>query len=94
MNSPTTRTLRFTWVAPTLTGGRTSFEIVLLPGEQQILPAFVQLLRERGFVTDAPGPSRAGALFVTDSSGDLRGIFIGARVLTPGDGGRYGVFSP
>lgn len=92
--SPATRTLRFTWVEPTLAGGRAAFEIVLLPGEQQILPAFVQLLRERGAVTDPSGPSRAGALFVTDGSGDLRGVFVGARVLTPGDGGRYGVFSP
>ena len=88
------RILRFTWVSPALAGGQVSFEAPLLPGEQQIHPAVVQLLRDRGVIASAQGPSIAGALFVTDASGDLRGVFVGARVSTPGGGGRYGVFYP
>jgi hypothetical protein len=69
-----------------------TFEISLLPNEQQILPAFVQVLRDRGNVTDPPGPVFAGAVFFTDDTGDLRGISIAARTSTPAGGGRYGVF--
>jgi hypothetical protein len=92
--SSTPRTLRFTWVSPSLAGGQASFSISLLPGEQQLLPAFVQLLRDRGAVTNSPGPSLAGALFASDDSGDLRGISIAARITSPVAGGRAGVFVP
>ncbi|MCM3878102.1 MAG: hypothetical protein NEA02_17020 [Thermoanaerobaculia bacterium] len=88
------RTLRFTWASPSLTGGQAAFSIALLPGEQQLLPAFVQLLRERGVVTNLLGPSFAGALFALDDSGDLRGISIAARITTKTGGGRFGVFLP
>jgi len=90
--SASPRTLNFTWVASALTGGKATFAISLLPGEQQILPAFVQLLRDRGAVTDSRGPSFAGALFVSDTSGDLRGVSISARVLSALGGGRAGVY--
>jgi len=86
--------LHFTWEAAGLTGGRAAFSISLLPGEQQILPAFVQVLRGRGAVTDGPGPSFAGALFVSDDSGDLRGVSIGVRVTAAAEGGHTGVFVP
>jgi hypothetical protein len=92
--SATTRTLNFIWVSPALTGGKATFSISLLPGEQQILPGFVQLLRDRGVVTDARGPSFAGALFVSDSTGDLRGVSISARILSALGGGRVGVALP
>jgi len=90
--SPAARTLRFTYACSALTGGSVTFSIPLLPNEQQILPSFVQLLRDRGIVSDASGPAFAGALFATDASGDLRGVSIGARVSSPGGGGRYGLF--
>jgi hypothetical protein len=89
--SSSPRTLRFTWVSPSLSGGQASFSMSLLAGEQQILPAFVQLLRDRGVVTDPPGATFAGALFVSDDSGDLLGLSIAARVST---GSGYGVFLP
>ena len=87
------RTLRCEYVASALTGGRASFTLSLVPYEQQILPTFVQVLRERGVVKDAPGPAFAGALFVADSAGDISGIAVGSRTLTPGGGGQYGVYS-
>jgi hypothetical protein len=90
--SSSPRTLRFIWFSPSLTGGQASFSIPLLPGEQQILTGFVQLLRGRGVVTDPPGPSFAGALFASDDSGDMRGISVAARVTTTPAGGRFGVF--
>jgi len=43
-----------------LTGGQVTFHIALLPNEQQILPAFVQLLRDRGVVKDLPGQASRG----------------------------------
>ncbi|MBK9963870.1 MAG: hypothetical protein IPP07_02780 [Holophagales bacterium] len=92
--SAATRTLNFTWVAPALTGGKAVFPITLLPGEQQILPGFVQLLRNRGAVTNPSGPSFAGALFVSDSTGDLRGVAISARILSALGRGRVGVALP
>lgn len=92
--SSSNRTLNFTWVSPSLTGGQANFSIALLPGEQQILPTFVQLLRDRGVVTDLPGRSFAGALFATDASGDLRGTSIAARITSPVADGSVGVFLP
>jgi hypothetical protein len=92
--SSTNRTLNFTWVAPALTGGKAIFSIALLPNEQQILPGFVQLLRDRGTVTDARGPSFAGPLFVSDATGDLRGVSVTARILSSLGAGRAGVALP
>lgn len=88
----TARTLHCTYVASALPGGSVSFDVALLPNEQQILPAFVQVLRGRGVVPGAPGPTYAGALFVTDATGDLRGVAIGARTSSAGGGGRYGLY--
>lgn len=86
------RTVRCTYVASALPGGSVSFDISLLPNEQQILPDFVQVLRDRGVLPGARGSTFAGALFATDATGDLRGISIGARTSAAGGGGRYGVF--
>lgn len=88
------RTLRCTWTASALPGGSVSFDVELSPFEQQILPDFVKRLRERGVVTVPAGATFAGALHVVDASGDLRGVFLGARTSAPGGGGRYGVFYP
>jgi hypothetical protein len=92
--SPTSRSLQLTWVSPSLAGGQATLQIPLLPGEQQILPAFVQLLRDRGVVSDPRGASFTGPLFVSDASGDLRGVSLSARVLSPFGGGRVGVALP
>lgn len=86
------RTIHAVWVASALSGGRVAFDILLLPFEQQILPAFVQVLRSRGVVTDPPGPDFVGSLFLSSDYFDpasLEGLSVGARIST---GGRYGVF--
>jgi hypothetical protein len=90
--SGASRTLQCTYVAAPLPGGQVTFNLPLLPNEQQILPAFVQVLRSRGVVPGSAGATFAGALFVRDASGDLRGVSIGARTSSAGGGGRYGLF--
>jgi hypothetical protein len=91
-SSPTARTLTCTYVASALPGGQVAFGLTLLPNEQQVFPAFVQVLRSRGVISGPPGPTYVGALFVTDATGDLRGVSIGARTSSAGGGGRYGLF--
>ncbi len=90
--SGASRTLHCTYVAAPLPGGQATFDVALLPNEQQILPSFVQLLRTRGVISGGPGATFAGALFVRDAAGDLRGVSIGARASSAGGGGRYGLF--
>ncbi len=90
--STSARTLTCTYVTSALPGGQVAFNLQLLPNEQQILPGFVQVLRARGVITGGPGATFAGALFVRDASGDLRGVSIGARTSSAGGGGRYGLF--
>lgn len=90
--SASARTLLCTYVASALPGGQAAFNLTILPNEQQILPAFVQVLRTRGAISGGPDATFAGALFVRDASGDLRGVSIGARTSAAGGGGRYGLF--
>ena len=83
-------TPRLTWTAEGLDGGAVSFDVPLLPGEQQILPNAVQLLRDRVTGLPPPGANLAGA--VRASGGD--GLFLAARIAAPGGGGSFGVFLP
>jgi hypothetical protein len=87
------RGVQLTYYSSALTGGSASLLIKLEGGEQQILPSFVQLLRDRGAVSDAAGPVFAGPLVALDTTGDLRGIAVGARTSIAGGGGRFGLFS-
>ncbi|MCI0623199.1 MAG: hypothetical protein L0387_16345 [Acidobacteria bacterium] len=89
------KTVRLDYVADAIQADRStsSLTLVLEPGQQSILPSFVQYLRENG--TPAPGPpglSYVGALFATVDAGDVSEIVLGARTSTPGGGGRYGLF--
>ena len=89
------KTLRFSFVADAIqTPNNTATDsLVLQPGQQRIIPDFVQYLRNNGISGVGPaGPSFAGALFVTVDSGDLSGVFVGARTSTAGGGGRFGLF--
>ena len=91
----TSRPLRLTYVSEALqTGNKQAVTTVTLePGEQLVLPNFVQYLRSRGVAGVGPaGPTFAGALFVTSDSGQIYRIVAGARTAAPGGGGRYGVF--
>lgn len=68
--------------------------LVLEPGEQRIIPNYLEFLRS----IDAPGVqdkslSYVGKLVVS-VAGSTDGIFVGARTLTAGSAGRYGVFYP
>ncbi|HTS01964.1 MAG TPA: hypothetical protein VMN04_05520 [Thermoanaerobaculia bacterium] len=88
------RGLTITYYADALFGGAVTFTLKLQPGEQQILPAFVQVLRDRKIINDLKGPTYLGPLVVRDSTGDTRGLFVGGRTSTPGGGGEYGLFTP
>jgi len=68
--------------------------VELKPGEQSIIPNFIQSLRDRGITgIGAAGPTYAGALIAMTVDGeDATGIFLGARTSAPGGGGRYGLF--
>jgi len=65
----------------------------LAPGEQRIIPSFVQYLRTQGVAgIGAAGPTYAGPLTVHDANANAQGVFAGARTLTSGKAGRFGVF--
>jgi len=70
------------------------FEMTLRPGEQIIIPNFVQWLREMGVPgVGTKGAAFAGALFATtDPVSGAAGIFLGARTSSLTPGGRYGLF--
>ena len=70
-----------------------SYTVTVAPGQQKILPAYVQLLRDNGVLGIGPaGPTHTGSLFATVAGGDVSGLFLGARTSNPGGGGRYGLF--
>ena len=84
--SAASRTLNVTYAASAIPTGSITFNLQLLPNEQQILPSFVQVLRDRRILSGSAGATFVGALFVTDATGDLRGVSVGARTSTPGGG--------
>jgi hypothetical protein len=71
-----------------------AFTIKVESGQQLIIPEFVEYLRTTGVTGLAKGPEFAGSLFISVDTGDLDGIFVGARTSAPGGGGRYGLFYP
>jgi hypothetical protein len=91
----TPKNVRLTFVADGVENlDRTATLVIPVePGQQWVLPHFVQNLRDQNI----PGigsseTALAGALFATADTGDLDGIFLAGRTSTPGGGGRYGVF--
>ncbi len=87
--------IKFDYVATAIQAPQStaSFSITLQPGEQSILPNFVQALRNQAISGIGPaGPAYVGALFATVEGDDISGLFVGARTSTPGGGGRYGLF--
>ena len=77
--------------APDLTA---EFSMRLEAGEQVITPDLVDEMRRQGVAGIGPSGSLAGALFAWVDGGDMSGIVIGARTVSPAllAGGRYGVF--
>ena len=88
--TPSAAKPRFTWIAGGLSGGAVSFDLPLLPGEQQLLPSAVQLLRDRG-VAGIPAQGSTGLAGALFSSG-AEGLFVAARTAAPGGGGLFGTF--
>ena len=89
------RTLEFEFVSEDIQGDekRVVFRTGLEAGEQQIIPEFVEEMRRRGRA--GLGTTRGfyvGPLFAEAQDGDMRGIVIGARTGSKGDGGQYSVF--
>lgn len=86
------KTLTFDFVDSDIAGGKVSLSMDVAAGSQQILGEFVEQLRQSGFETELPrGASFAGPLMLT-VEGDGDGMFLGARTMSPGGGGQYGVF--
>jgi probable HAF family extracellular repeat protein len=79
-----------------LPGSRIEFNIEANPGEQLILPDFIQRLRDVGVAGVPKGPSYAGAMFGEVSSGDITGLSLSARTSAPAasGAGRFGLFYP
>lgn len=92
-----TRTLRFAFVADAVqTADKTaSFTLELRPGEQRVIPALVQYLRDQHVagIGAAGAATYAGSLFATVDGGDAAGIVLGVRTSSPAPGGgRFGLF--
>jgi probable HAF family extracellular repeat protein len=79
-----------------LPGSTVEFNIEAKPGEQLILPDFIQRLRDAGVTGIPKGPAYAGAMFAEVNSGDITGLSLSARTSSPAPsgGGRFGVFYP
>ena len=93
--STASATVRLSYVADAIQApdSTASISIVLAAGEQKVIPNFVQFLRSQGVAgVVAPGPTFAGALYLTVAGQDQGGVFLGARTQTAGGGGRYGLF--
>jgi hypothetical protein len=89
-----TKTVHLVYSAAALTTGdhTVSTDLTLAPGEQRIIDGFVQSLRTANPSAVPSGPTYTGPLLATVAGGDMTGILLGARVLNPGGGGRYGLF--
>ena len=95
--SATAKVVNFTFVAD---GIQTTDHTVRVPaplaaGQQLVIPELVDEVRRRGLA--GIGPTRgglAGPLFATVADGNMEGIVVGARTVTPAvfAGGQYGVF--
>ena len=88
-------TVRLSYVADAIQApdSTASVSIPLGAGEQKVIPSFVQYLRSQGVAgVVAPGPTFAGALYLTVTGQDLGGVFLGGRTQTAAGGGRYGLF--
>jgi hypothetical protein len=75
------------------TGDHTvSTDVALAAGEQRIVDGFVQTLRNANPAAVPSGRTYTGPLLASVAGGDMTGVLLGARVLNPGGGGRYGLF--
>lgn len=91
--SPKPKWIAFLYVADAIENAErtAAYQIALRPGEQAIIPSFVQFLREHAVDVGGKGSQFAGSLYLFNNS-DLSGIFVGARTSTATSHGNYGVF--
>ena len=70
------------------------FSMSLEAGQQAITPDLVNEMRRKGVSGIGPAGGLAGALFAWVEGGDMSGILVGARTVSPAlvAGGQYGVF--
>jgi hypothetical protein len=91
--NPTLETRHLQLIYNPGTGQVAEITIELAPGEQRIIPSFVQYLRDQAVAgVGAAGPAYVGPLRVLDPNANAQGVFAGARTLTSGKAGRFGVF--
>jgi hypothetical protein len=93
--SPSSKTLVCHYVADGVQAANSTatFTVDVKPGEQLLLPNFVEVLRSRGVAgIGLKGPALVGPLFLEVSSGDLSGVSVTARTSSPGGGGNFGLF--
>jgi len=94
--SGSAKTLRCTYVAQGIQNptSSTTFSLTIGAGEQRVIGNFVQYLRDIGVagLPTAGSGGLSGALFASVDSGDMNGVFLGARTSSPGGGGRFGLF--
>ena len=90
------KTVQLTFVSSAVTssGNAAVDTLALEPGEQRVIPSFVQYLRSRGVAGVGPaGPGFAGAVFASVPGGDVSSLLLGARTSAPGSvKGRYGLY--
>jgi hypothetical protein len=90
------KSLRFRMVSDSIANPENSahFQLMVNPGEQRIIPDFVQYLRDQGVsgIGARGGSNYVGALFAAVASGDLSGLSVSARTASPGGGGKFGLF--
>lgn len=95
--SGTKKTVRLSFVSDAVgASGAATFTLEVGAGEQVVIPALVQYLRDRQVAGIGPaGPTFAGALFAEVDGGDAEGLFLGARTSSAAaEGGRFGLFYP
>lgn len=92
---PVTATISYVESLAGAGGPAVTTAVSLLPGEQRVVPDAIDFLRLNSGGIGPRGESRAGAMTVSflGDAGPVAG-WAGARVTTPGDGGRYGVSYP
>lgn len=82
------KTLELLYSSPAIDGGGSRLTVELAPGEQRIVPGFVERLRESGSPAPGPpGPAFTGPVTISVPGGTVEGLAAGARTVNPDSGG-------
>jgi hypothetical protein len=70
-----------------------SVELEIKPGEQRLIPDFLDFLRQHGQGgSGLAGAEHTGVLLISAIEGNCQHVFVGARTSTVGLDGHYGVY--